>query len=64
MSFSGRLEDVASADVLQFVQMGRRSGTLVVRQGEQSAEIAFRHGAIVNPRTAGESRVGGQSTYL
>ena len=58
MSFSGRLEDVIVADLLQFVQMGRRSGTLVLRRADETAEIAFHLGSIVNARLAGTPRLG------
>ena len=58
MSFTGRIEDVSVADLFQFVQLGGRSGTLVLRRGELSAEIAFHRGAIVNARTPGMKRLG------
>src|ERR1051325_4878844 len=58
MSFTGRIEDVSAADLFQFVQMGQRSGTLVLRRGELAAEIAFHRGAIVNARIAGMKRLG------
>ena len=58
MSFSGRIEDVAATDLFQFVQMGARSGTLVLRNAAQVAEIAFHRGTIVNARMAGLPRLG------
>jgi len=58
MSFSGRLEDVVATDLFQFVQMGQRSGTLLLRRGSAVAEIAFHRGSIVNARLAGTARLG------
>ncbi|MCH9058515.1 MAG: DUF4388 domain-containing protein, partial [Planctomycetes bacterium] len=41
MSLSGELEDVSVADVLQFIHLGGRSGTLTVKSRNQEGRIGF-----------------------
>ena len=48
MSLNGKLEDVSLADVMQFVHLGRRTGTLSLSRGSEDAEIGFHRGQIVN----------------
>ena len=48
MSISGNLEDVSVAEVLQFVHIGRRTGTLVIRGDEGRGEVGFHRGRIIN----------------
>ncbi|MEM6794370.1 MAG: DUF4388 domain-containing protein [Acidobacteriota bacterium] len=48
MSLNGKLEDVSLADVMQFVHLGRRTGTLSLHRGTEEAEIGFHRGQIVN----------------
>ncbi|MEO1370742.1 MAG: DUF4388 domain-containing protein, partial [Acidobacteriota bacterium] len=48
MSLNGKLEDVSLADVMQFVHLGRRTGTLSLSRGSEEAEIGFHRGQIVN----------------
>lgn len=54
MSISGSLKDVSVADVMQFIHLGRRTGTLLLQRGPQRAMIGFHGGRLVSaqaPRT-------------
>ncbi len=48
MSISGNLEDVSVAEVLQFVHIGRRTGTLAIRSPQGRGEVGFHRGRIIN----------------
>ncbi len=58
MSLNGKLEDVSLADVMQFVHLGRRTGTLSLTRGSQDAEIGFHRGQIVSAWAPGSRRLG------
>ncbi len=59
MSINGVLEDLALADLLQFIHLGRRTGTLYMWQDdERRAEIGFHDGRIVNAWTPGHKKLG------
>ncbi len=58
MSLNGKLEDVSLADVMQFVHLGRRTGTLSLSRGRQEAEIGFHRGQIVSAWAPGSKRLG------
>ncbi len=59
MSINGVLEDLALADVLQFVHLSRRTGTLYLwRTDERRAEIGFHDGRIVSAWSPGHQRLG------
>ena len=58
MSLNGKLEDVSLADVMQFVHLGRRTGTLSLTRGSQDAEIGFHRGQIVSAWAPGSKRLG------
>ena len=47
MSLNGKLEDVSLSDVMQFIHLGRRTGTLSLTRGRNEAEIGFHRGQIV-----------------
>src|ERR1044071_5225598 len=54
MSISGSLKDVSVADVMQFIHLGRRTGTLLLARGRERAMIGFHVGRLVSaqaPRT-------------
>ncbi|HVT61448.1 MAG TPA: DUF4388 domain-containing protein [Thermoanaerobaculia bacterium] len=54
MAISGSLKDVSVADVMQFIHLGRRTGTLLLQRGAQRALIGFHGGRLVSaqaPRT-------------
>ncbi len=54
MSISGSLKDVSVADVMQFIHLGRRTGTLLLIRGREKAMIGFHGGRLVSaqaPRT-------------
>lgn len=54
MAISGSLEDVSVADVMQFIHLGRRTGTLMLRRDDQRGTIGFHRGKLVSassPRT-------------
>ena len=59
MGISGSLKDVSVADVMQFIHLGRRTGTLLLTRGAQKAMIGFhlrpageRPGAAAPPSSA------------
>ena len=58
MAISGSLQDVSITDVVQFVHLGRRSGTLMVSRGEESAALGFHSGKLVSARTPGSRKLG------
>jgi hypothetical protein len=58
MSLSGNLEDVPLADVLQFIHLGRRTGTLLLIGETARAEIGFREGQIVSAWGPATDRLG------
>ena len=47
MAISGSLKDVSVADVMQFIHLGRRTGTLLLTRGSQRAMIGFHGGRLV-----------------
>jgi hypothetical protein len=54
MGINGSLKDVSVADVMQFVHLGRRTGTLLLSRGSERAMIGFHVGRLVSaqaPRT-------------
>lgn len=58
MSLAGSLEDVSVADVLQFVHLGGRSGTLALVSPAGRAEIGFHRGRIISARGPTSRRLG------
>jgi len=55
---SGSLEDVSVADVMQFIHLGRRTGTLVLQRGREQAMIGFHGGQLVSARAPGQPKLG------
>jgi DNA-binding response OmpR family regulator len=54
MGISGSLKDVSVADVMQFIHLGRRTGTLLLSRGSERAMIGFHSGRLISaqaPRT-------------
>src|SRR4051794_39609267 len=54
MGISGSLKDVSVADVMQFIHLGRRTGTLLLSRNTERAMIGFHGGRLVSaqaPRT-------------
>ncbi len=54
MGISGSLKDVSVADVMQFIHLGRRTGTLLLSRAAERAMIGFHGGRLVSaqaPRT-------------
>lgn len=58
MSISGSLEDVAVGDVLQFIHLGKRTGTLELERDGENARFGFHEGALVAARAPGAPRLG------
>lgn len=59
MSINGVLEDLPLADVLQFIHLGHRTGTLYMwRDDDRRAEIGFHEGRIVAAWRPGQKRLG------
>ena len=50
MSLTGSLDDVSVADVIQFINLGGRSGTLSLQRGSQRGEVGFHRGRIISAR--------------
>jgi hypothetical protein len=48
MAISGSLEDVSVADVMQFIHLGRRTGTLMLRRDAERGMIGFHRGKLVS----------------
>ncbi|MCP4654388.1 MAG: DUF4388 domain-containing protein, partial [bacterium] len=57
MSLNGKLEDVSLGDVMQFIHLGRRTGTLSLVHGPREAEIGFHRGQIVSASAPGSKRL-------
>ncbi|HUO86377.1 MAG TPA: DUF4388 domain-containing protein [Thermoanaerobaculia bacterium] len=55
---SGSLEDVSVADVMQFIHLGHRTGTLVLSSGDRQAMIGFHAGKLVSARSPGRPKLG------
>ncbi len=47
MSLAGNLEDLGFGDILQIVNLSRKSGVLLVQQGSRKAKIIFRSGQLL-----------------
>lgn len=58
MSISGSLEDVSVADVMQFIHLGRRTGTLVLNRNGRRSLIGFHQGKLVSAHAPGHTRLG------
>jgi hypothetical protein len=58
MSISGNLVDVSVADVMQFVHLGGRTGTLTIKSPERQAEVGFHRGRIISAWTPESKRLG------
>ncbi len=58
MSISGNLEDVSVAEVLQFVHIGRRTGTLVLAGAEGRGEVGFHRGRIISASSPDSQKLG------
>ncbi|HSM51904.1 MAG TPA: DUF4388 domain-containing protein, partial [Thermoanaerobaculia bacterium] len=58
MAISGSLEDVGLADVLRFIALGRRTGTLELARGAEQARLGFVEGALVSAQAPGARRLG------
>ena len=62
MSLTGSLADVSVADVMQFIHLGGRSGTLLLTRDdgavELRAEIGFHRGRIISARGPEHSPLG------
>lgn len=58
MSISGSLEDVAVGDVLQFIHLGKRTGTLELERDGERACFGFREGSLVAALAPGAPRLG------
>jgi hypothetical protein len=58
MAISGNLEDVSVADVMQFIHLGRRTGTLMLRRDDDRGTIGFHRGKLVSAGSPGTPRLG------
>ena len=58
MAISGSLRDVSVADVMQFVYIGRRTGSLQVSRGAETASFLFDEGRLVRSRSPHSQNVG------
>jgi GAF domain-containing protein len=53
MSISGSLRDVTVADVIQFIQLGRRDGSLLLDRDGENASLSFDNGRLILARAPG-----------
>jgi hypothetical protein len=51
MSLAGRLEDIALADIIQILSIGKKTGTLTISGDKGRAFIVFKNGLIVKAET-------------
>ena len=58
MSITGNLVDVSVADVMQFVHLGGRTGTLSIKDSGRRAEVGFHRGRIISAWTPESKRLG------
>lgn len=58
MAIAGSLGDVAVADILQFIHLGRRSGALVLQQDVEEVRFSFCDGKMVAARAPGMPNLG------
>lgn len=58
MAISGNLEDVSVADVMQFIHLGRRTGSLMLRRDDERGVIGFHGGKLVSAGSPGTPRLG------
>ena len=58
MGISGSLRDVSVHDVMQFIHLGRRSGTLMLTRGEERAVLGFHRGQLVSAQAPGTPKIG------
>jgi hypothetical protein len=58
MSLKGSLEDVSVVDVIQFIYIGGRTGTLNIKAGATEALLGFSRGRITNAWRTGAPRLG------
>ncbi len=58
MGISGSLQDVSVADVMQFIHLGRRTGTLDLLRGRERAMIGFHLGRLVSAQTPKTPKIG------
>jgi hypothetical protein len=58
MSLAGSLEHVRLVDLIQFIYIGRRTGTLRVRGPSREASLGFQSGYISNAWVSGAPRLG------
>jgi hypothetical protein len=58
MGISGSLKDVSVADVMQFIHLGRRTGTLLLNRGAQKAMIGFHLGRLVSAQAPQTPKLG------
>lgn len=60
MELEGSLKAFSLPEILQFLAMGKLTGTLMVRRDHQGIDLVIRQGRIVNSSTADKSRRLGQ----
>lgn len=58
MAISGSLEDVSVADVMQFIHLGRRTGTLLLRRDSERGMIGFHRGKLVSAGSPNTPKLG------
>ncbi len=58
MAIAGSLRDVSVADVMQFVYIGRRTGSLQVSRGAETAMFLFDDGRLVRSRSPHSQNLG------
>jgi hypothetical protein len=58
MSLAGSLEHVRAVDLVQFIYIGKRTGTLRIHAPTQEARVGFLRGHIINAALSGAPKLG------
>ncbi len=58
VTISGSLKDVSVTDVLQFIHIGRRSGTLVLEEEGKQASLRFHNGRMIRAAAPSTPKLG------
>jgi hypothetical protein len=63
VALRGRLEQFGLATVLTFLDLERRSGRVLLIDGDRLGKVALRHGRVISARIEGSRRVNRAAIY-
>jgi len=58
MAFSGKIEDLPVLDIFQYLNAGKKTGTLILSRQEETAYVYFQNGEIVHAVSPQKSNIG------